>query len=73
VTATGSSVGSGSVTVTGSYGGDSNNQASSGTFSLQVITPAIVPEYPIGLPLLAIFMIIAYGLIKRRTRDPQNI
>jgi hypothetical protein len=29
--------------------------------------PAIVPEYPLGLPLLAIFMVISYGLIRRRT------
>jgi hypothetical protein len=27
----------------------------------------VIPEYPLGLPLLAIFMIIAYGLIKRKT------
>jgi len=25
-----------------------------------------IPEYPLGLPLLAIFMIISYGLIRRR-------
>lgn len=35
--------------------------------------PAIIPEYPLGIPLLAIFMIVAYGLIKRRTRNPKNI
>jgi hypothetical protein len=29
--------------------------------------PAIVPEYPLGLPLLAVFMIVGYGLIRRRT------
>jgi len=28
---------------------------------------AIVPEYPWGLPLLAILMVIAYGIVKRRT------
>lgn len=28
-----------------------------------------IPEYPIGLPLLAMFMIIAYGLVRRRTRN----
>jgi hypothetical protein len=33
------------------------------------ITPAIIPEYPLGLPLLAIFMVIGYGLIRRRTRN----
>lgn len=26
-----------------------------------------IPEYPIGLPILAIFMILGYGLLKRRT------
>jgi hypothetical protein len=35
--------------------------------------PAIVPEYPLGLPLLAIFMIFAYGSIRRRTKTPKNI
>ena len=32
-------------------------------------TPSI-PEYPIGLPMLAVLMIVAYGLINRRTRAP---
>lgn len=31
-----------------------------------------VPEYPLGLPLLTIFMVLAYGLIKRRTGNPEN-
>jgi hypothetical protein len=30
--------------------------------------PAVVPEYPLGLPLLAVFMIVGYGLIRRRTK-----
>jgi hypothetical protein len=31
-------------------------------------TPAPpIPEYPLGLPLLAIFMVVTYGLIRRRT------
>jgi len=38
-----------------------------------VFGPSVIPEYPLGLPLLAIFMIIAYGLIKRRTKNPRNI
>lgn len=38
-----------------------------------LIPPELVPEYPLGLPLLAIFMLIAYGLIKRRTNNPRNI
>jgi hypothetical protein len=28
----------------------------------------VIPEYPLGLSVLAIFMVLAYGLIKRRTR-----
>ena len=31
------------------------------------LQPIIIPEYPLGLPLLAIFMVISYGLIRRRT------
>lgn len=31
------------------------------------VTAATIPEYPIGLPLLAIFMVITYGLIRRKT------
>ncbi len=30
-------------------------------------TSTPIPEYPIGLTILAIFMVIGYGLIKRRT------
>jgi hypothetical protein len=26
-----------------------------------------IPEYPLGLPLLAVFMVVGYGLIRRRT------
>lgn len=37
------------------------------------LDPPAIPEYPLGLPLLAIFMIFAYGLIKRRTNNPRNI
>ncbi len=33
------------------------------------VIPAAIPEYPFGLPLLAIFLVIAYGLIRRRTRN----
>ncbi len=33
-------------------------------------TPAApIPEYPLGLPILAIFMMLAYGVIRRRTRN----
>ena len=37
-----------------------------------VLDPALappIPEYPLGLPILAIFMIIGYGVIRRRTRN----
>jgi hypothetical protein len=26
------------------------------------------PQYPVGIPILAIFMIVAYGVIRRKTR-----
>jgi len=45
----------------------------SATSATTATTATIIPEYPLGLPLLAIFMIMAYGLIKRRTRNPKNI
>jgi hypothetical protein len=32
-----------------------------------------IPEYSLGLPLLVIFMLISYGLIKRRTRNSKSI
>jgi hypothetical protein len=32
------------------------------------IDPALIPEYPLGFPLLAILTVIAYGMIRRRTR-----
>jgi hypothetical protein len=31
-----------------------------------------VPEYPLGLPILAIFMVLAYAVIKRRTKIQEN-
>jgi len=37
------------------------------TYGLLGTAPSAIPEYPLGLPLLAIFMILAYGLIRRRT------
>jgi hypothetical protein len=35
--------------------------------------PGPIPEYPLGLLVVVIFMVIAYGLIKRRTRNQKNI
>jgi hypothetical protein len=34
--------------------------------------PSPIPEYPLGLPLLAIFMVLAYGLIKRRMSNQKT-
>ena len=36
------------------------------TFTIQPATP--IPEYPYGLSVLAIFMMLAYGVIRRKTR-----
>lgn len=33
---------------------------------VQPIFPSIVPEYPLGLPILAILTVIAYGIIRKR-------
>jgi hypothetical protein len=36
--------------------------------STTAVPPAApIPEYPLGLPLLAIFMLVAYGIIRRKT------
>ncbi len=32
----------------------------------------VIPEYPLGLPLVAILMLVAYGLIRRRTLNPRK-
>lgn len=62
----------------GSSGGVGPNSISIQQFIPPTVTitvtvnPAPVPEYPLGIPLLAIFMIIVYGLIKRRTRNPKT-
>jgi hypothetical protein len=33
------------------------------------VVPAAIPEYPYGLGVLAVFMVVGYGLIKRRSRS----
>jgi hypothetical protein len=33
----------------------------------------VIPEYPLGLPILSILIIIAYGLIRRRTSNREKI
>jgi len=35
---------------------------------VQAAPPPPIPEYPVGLVVLAVFMIIGYGVIRRRTR-----
>ena len=38
-------------------------------FSVTAATTPPIPEYPYGLPLLAILAIFAYGVIRRKTRN----
>lgn len=42
------------------------------TFSSLTVNPAVIPEYPLGLPLLAVFLVIGYGLIRRKTSATTN-
>jgi len=49
---------------------DSTDCSSTGGFT--VINPPPLPEYPLGLPLLAVFMILAYGVIRRRKATDVN-
>jgi hypothetical protein len=37
--------------------------------SVTVTAGPPIPEYPLGLPLLAIFMVLGYAVIKRRIRN----
>ena len=39
---------------------------------LMVTSAASIPEYPFGLAVLAIFMVLGYGVIKRRTLTKQK-
>lgn len=57
----------------GSLGPDSISirQPSTPTFNL-IVDPAIIPEYPLGLPVLVIFMLVAYGLIRRQTHSTER-
>ena len=42
--------------------------------AVPLIPPATppIPEYPLGLPLLAILTIISYGVIRRKTKNPKK-
>jgi hypothetical protein len=69
--------------VSASYPGDLNNDPSHDSFALTVnpapsvtVTVTVfatttilgtVPEYPVGLPVLVILMVVAYGVIRLRT------
>jgi len=59
----------------GSLGPDSISirQLPPPTFNLIVDPAPLIPEYPLGLTILVIFMVIAYGIIKRRTGTPKDI
>jgi len=41
------------------------------TFNL-IVSSTTIPEYPLGLPLLAILTIISYGLIRRKIKNTKN-
>jgi hypothetical protein len=43
------------------------SQSDVNTYGSLGTAPSAIPEYPLGLPILAMFMILAYGLIRRRT------
>ncbi len=47
--------------------GQYNALDSSGCTSFTVIPAQYIPEYPYGLPILVIFMVLTYAVIKRRT------
>ena len=36
--------------------------------TLPLTVTSAIPEYPLGLSILAVFMIVGYGLVRRRTR-----
>jgi len=70
ITVTDNIANSGTITNCGgtiTFGSFSGNQIVQGGTACGSSTPPI-PEYPIGLPILAILTILAYGLIRRRTR-----
>lgn len=70
VTVTGATAGS--VALQASYPGDPYNIPSSGTFNLTV-TPLPIPEYPYGILVLAMLMLLTYATIKRTIKNPKKI
>ena len=56
----------GSITLTlsaGQYSFQIQNEVSCILFT---VVPASIPEYPYGLALLAVFMVLGYAVVKRR-------
>ena len=51
----------------GSYSFSHEGDAS-GCVNFTVNSPPPIPEYPLGLPILGILIVIGYGLVRRRTR-----
>jgi len=56
----------GSVTLTLSAGQYSFEIPSEVSCTLFTVVPASIPEYPYGLALLAVFMVLGYAVVKRR-------
>ena len=55
----------------GSYSFSHEGDAS-GCVNFTVNSPTPIPEYPLGLPLLAILTLVGYGLVRRRTRNDKT-
>jgi len=58
----------GSVSVPAQPAGPYSYFASEQTCTTFSVVPASIPEYPYGLVLLAVFMVLGYAVIKRKTR-----
>ena len=48
------------------------NSAAWSLIAVPLIPATVIPEYPLGLPILGILTLVGYGLIRRRTRDDYN-
>jgi hypothetical protein len=51
----------------GSYSATDGTIVPCVNFTVQAAPP--IPEYPLGVAILAIFMLVGYGLVRRRTRN----
>ncbi len=59
----------GTITISGSTGSDFWVEVGA-AFSAPV---APIPEYPLGLPLIAVLTVLAYGVLRRRTRPNSSV